>query len=317
MTFSTFEKKVLKEIAASYRQREPKWSSWVKKPLGSTFDFLGKTNSEYFDRLVVGFQSALSKVILKAIQTGGAFVKDASIDQAFSREGLHFSDVSHIRTLPFWQRDRISLHFRNNGAHLLVGQGALLGAGVTAAELLPFAQVTIPALVASDILLATTSLARNAACTGTCYGFSMHNADSLPHLVAALSPPAFHEDSLDRELLLRKAIVEADQFMAEYAGKKITRKMVQKYAPTFQKLITKTGKYMGLVMTERKLAIGLPVAGALLNSGLNMMLLRRSFRNARNYYRRLCLEEKYGIQEVSAALKGYQQRQLETEKDRG
>jgi hypothetical protein len=50
-----------------------------------------------------------------------------------------------------------------------------------------------------------------------------------------------------------------------------------------------------LILTKKKLAQAVPVAGALINAGVNAGLIRQAFRRAEAVYRLRFLSEKYGI----------------------
>ena len=54
-------------------------------------------------------------------------------------------------------------------------------------------------------------------------------------------------------------------------------------------------KALGYTLTKKKLAQAVPVAGAVLNAGVNAGLVNQAFRRAEAVYRLRFLSEKYGI----------------------
>jgi len=67
-------------------------------------------------------------------------------------------------------------------------------------------------------------------------------------------------------------------------------------------LIAFVADRLGVAVTEKELGLLIPMAGALLNSGINISFQHIGHRTAQDYFRRLLLEQRYGEELVSFAV---------------
>ena len=68
------------------------------------------------------------------------------------------------------------------------------------------------------------------------------------------------------------------------------------------RLITAVADRLGISLTQKELGILVPVAGAVLNGSLNLAFQQVSHRSAKDYFRRLLLEDRYGEELIAVAL---------------
>jgi hypothetical protein len=68
------------------------------------------------------------------------------------------------------------------------------------------------------------------------------------------------------------------------------------------RLITYVGDRLGVVVTQKELGILVPIAGAVVNSSINVAFQQVGHQTAKDYFRRLILEERYGEELVAYAL---------------
>jgi hypothetical protein len=195
---------------------------------------------------------------------------------------------------------------------LLGAEGVLLGGATTMAEGIPGAQLVIPSLILTDVTSSMTLLSRHTCRIATAYGYSSKNAENLPHLMAAMAPPS--ETSDEGYLALKTAVVtsirEAGQFVSRTTGMVLDRQVLEREAPQMIRLITYVADRLGIVVTQKELGVLVPIAGAVLNSGINVAFQQIGHQTAKDYFRRLILEERYGeelvgyaVQQEIAALK--------------
>src|SRR5206468_3825187 len=182
--------------------------------------------------------------------------------------------------------------------------GALLGGATTMAEGIPGAQLVIPSLILTDVTSSMTLLSRHTCRIATTYGYSSRNPENLPHLVAAMAP---HADSSDEGYLaLKTAVVtsirESGQFMARTAGMVMDRQLLEREAPQMIRLITYVADRLGIVITQKELGILVPIVGAVLNSSINVAFQQVGHQTAKDYFRRVILEDRYGEELVSYAI---------------
>src|SRR5207248_3808804 len=130
------------------------------------------------------------------------------------------------------------------------------------------------------------------------------NPQNLPHLMAAMAPQS--ENSDEGYLALKTAVVtsirESGQFMARTAGMVLDRQVLEREAPQMIRLITYVADRLGVVVTQKELGILIPVAGAVLNTSINLAFQQVGHQTAKDYFRRLLLEERYGEELVAYAI---------------
>ncbi|HLQ77105.1 MAG TPA: EcsC family protein, partial [Terriglobia bacterium] len=166
------------------------------------------------------------------------------------------------------------------------------------------AQLIIPSLILADVTTSMTLLSRHTCRIASTYGFSSKVPENLPHILAAMAPQT--ETSDEGYLAIKAAVVtsmrESSQFMSRTAGMMIDRQLLQREAPQMVRLISYVADRLGVVVTEKELGLLIPIAGAVLNSSINLSFQQVGHRTAQDYFRRLILEDRYGEELVSFAI---------------
>jgi hypothetical protein len=187
---------------------------------------------------------------------------------------------------------------------LLGAEGAVLGGATTIAEGIPGAQLVIPSLLLTDITSSMTLLSRHTCRIATAYGFPSKKPEHLPHLMAAMAPQA--DDADEGYVTLKSAVMtsirESSQFMSRMAGIVVDRQILEREAPQMIRLITYVADRLGVIVTQKELGILVPVAGAVLNSSINLAFQQVGHQTAKDYFRRLILEDRYGEELVAYAI---------------
>src|ERR1019366_5781094 len=98
------------------------------------------------------------------------------------------------------------------------------------------------------------------------------------------------------------SIGESARFLSRAGNLIIDRQLLEREAPQMIRLIAYVADRLGVVLTEKELGIIIPVAGAVLNSALNVAFQRLGHQTAKDYFRRLILEDRYGDELVSYAV---------------
>jgi hypothetical protein len=98
------------------------------------------------------------------------------------------------------------------------------------------------------------------------------------------------------------SIREAGQFMTRASSILVDRRLLEREAPQMVRLIAYVAERLGVVVTQKELGILIPVAGALFNSSLNIAFQRFGHNAAKDYFRRLILEQRYGDELVAYAV---------------
>ena len=118
-----------------------------------------------------------------------------------------------------------------------------------------------------------------------------------------------HTESSDEGYLAMKAAVvtsirESGQFMTRTTGMLLDRRLLEREAPQMIRLITYVADRLGVVITQKELGILVPIAGAVLNSSINVAFQQVGHQTAKDYFRRLILEDRYGEELVAIAIQG-------------
>ena len=134
--------------------------------------------------------------------------------------------------------------------------------------------------------------------------------ENLPHLMAAMAPQSDTSD--EGYLALKTAVVtsirESGQFMARTASVMLDRQLLEREAPQMIRLLTYVADRLGVVVTQKELGVLVPIAGAVLNSSINVAFQQVGHQTAKDYFRRIILEDRYGEELVSYAI----QKEIET-----
>ena len=107
---------------------------------------------------------------------------------------------------------------------------------------------------------------------------------------------------LQSRRLQSKAIQDAGRFFAR-TSLRIDRRVLEAEAPQLIRLISYVARRLGVVLTEKNLAVLVPIAGAALNSTVNVAFQQVGHSLAQDYFRRMILDERYGANMVESALK--------------
>lgn len=245
--------------------------------------------------------------LIKTFRAANKLTNTKEISRRFAVRGIHIGDdFESLQFMPLSQLDAVADSFRWGSTVLLGAEGALLGGATTMAEGIPGAQLVIPSLILTDVTTSMTLLSRHTCRVATSYGYSSKRSGNLPHLMAAMAPQS--ETSDEGYLALKMAVVtsirESGQFMARTAGMVLDRQILEREAPQMIRLITYVADRLGVVVTQKELGLLVPIAGAVLNSSINIAFQQVGHQTAKDYFRRLLLEDRYGEELVTYAIQG-------------
>ena len=82
----------------------------------------------------------------------------------------------------------------------------------------------------------------------------------------------------------------------------LDRQLLEREAPQMVRLIAYVSERLGIVVTQKELGILIPVAGAVLNSTINLAFQQVIHQTAKDYFRRLLLEDRYGDELIAVAI---------------
>jgi hypothetical protein len=311
--FTEYEQHVIRELAIHRVQPNAvhRLLEGAGRPVSKLLNFTRTSRSKTLRGLAEHVHGWIEEGLIKTFRAANRLSNPNDIVKRYANRGIHVGeDIDSLRFMPLSQLDAVADSFRWGSSLLLGLEGALLGSATTLAEGIPGAQLVIPSLILTDVTSSMTLLSRHTCRIATSYGYSSRKAENLPHLVAAMAPQT--DDSDEGYLTLKTAVVtsirESGQFVARTASVMMDRQILEREAPQMIRLITYVADRLGIVVTQKELGVLVPIAGAVLNSSINVAFQQVGHQTAKDYFRRVILEDRYGEELVSYAI----QQEIET-----
>jgi hypothetical protein len=305
--FTDYEQQVIRELAVHRVQPNAvqRVLESVGKPMARLMTMGRKSNSRALRGLADHIHGWIEEGLIKTFQAANNLTNPKEISKRYAARGIHVGDdFESLRFMPLSQLDSVADSFRWNSTMLLGFEGALIGSATTMAEGIPGAQLIIPSLILADVTSSMTLLSRHTCRIATAYGYSSKKPENLPHLMAAMAPQSDNSD--EGYLALKTAVVtsirESGHFMARTSGMLLDRQLLEREAPQMIRLLTYVTDRLGIVITQKELGILVPIAGAVLNSSINIAFQQVGHHTAKDYFRRVLLEDRYGEELVSYAI---------------
>jgi len=305
--FTEYEHQVIRELAQHRVQPNAvqRLLETAGRPMARLLNSGRQSNSRALRGLADQIHSWIEEGLIKTFRAANKLANTKDIARRYAARGINVGDnFESLRYMPLSKLDAVADSFRFGSTLLLGVEGALLGSATTMAEGIPGAQLVIPSLILTDITTSMMLLSRHTCRVATAYGFSSRNPENLPHLVAAMAPQS--ETTDEGYLALKTAVVtsirESGMFTARTAGVVIDRQLIEREAPQMIRLITYVADRLGIVMTQKELGILVPVVGAVLNSSINIAFQQVGHHTAKDYFRRLLLEDRYGEELISYSI---------------
>src|SRR5712691_229322 len=305
--FTDYEQQVIRELAVHRVQPNAvhRLLEGAGRPMSKLLNIGRNSRSRALRGLADHVHGWIEEGLIKTFRVANRLANTKDISRKYAARGIHVgTDFKSLRFMPLSQLDAVVDSFRWGSSFLLGVEGALLGSATTMAEGIPGAQLVIPSLILTDVTTSMTLLSRHTCRIATAYGYSSKNPENLPHLVAAMAPQSDNSD--EGYIALKTAVVtsirESGQFMARTAGVVLDRQLLEREAPQMIRLITYVADRLGIVLTQKELGVLVPIAGAVLNSTINVAFQQVGHQTAKDYFRRLILEDRYSEELVSYAI---------------
>ncbi len=305
--FTEYERSVIRELAVHRVQPNAvhRLLESAGRPVARLFKIGRESNSKAVRGLSAHVHGWIEEGLIKTFRAANHLANTKDISKRYAKRGIKIGDdFESLRYMPLSKLDSVADSFRWGSSFLLGAEGAVLGGITTIAEGIPGAQLVIPSLILTDITTSMTLLSRHTCRIATAYGYPSRDSQNLPHLVAAMAPQT--DDADEGYLALKTAVItsirESSQFMARTAGMLVDRKLLEREAPQMIRLITYVADRLGVVVTQKELGILVPIAGAVLNSSINIAFQQVGHQTAKDYFRRIVLEDRYGEELVAYAI---------------
>lgn len=304
--FTEYERRVVHEIARHQVQPNAvqRILETIGKPVGRLFQYARDSQNPALKGISERVQGWIQEGLIKTVQAANRFTGTEEITRRVEAMDIHVADIESMRYLPMSKLDQIADSFKMSNRVLLGLEGALLGSATTLAVGVPGAQLVIPSLILADVTASITLLSRQTCIIAGVYGFTPKNPENLPHVLAAMAPQTATSD--EGYLAIKTAIVgsirETSRFVAGTAGVMIDRQLLEREAPQMIRLIASVTERLGVTVTQKELGILVPVAGAVLNGSINLAFQQVTHQTAKDYFRRLLLEDRYGDELIAVAI---------------
>jgi hypothetical protein len=305
--FTEYEQQVIRELAVHRVQPNAvhRLLEGVGRPMSKLLSIGRNSRHKALRGLADHVHGWIEEGLIKTFRAANRLANTKDISKRYARRGINVGDdFESLRYMPLSQLDAVADSFRWGSSFLLGVEGALLGSAATMAEGIPGAQLVIPSLILTDVTSSMTLLSRHTCRIATAYGYSSKKPENLPHLMAAMAPQSDTSD--EGYLALKTAVVtsirESGQFMARTASVMLDRQLLEREAPQMIRLLTFVADRLGVVVTQKELGVLVPIAGAVLNSTINVAFQQVGHQTAKDYFRRVILEDRYGEELVSYAI---------------
>jgi hypothetical protein len=304
--FTEYERQVLHEIALHRLQPNSiqRILDTLGKPVGKLFQLARESKNPALRGINDRIQGWVQEGVIKTVQVASRMTRTEEIQRRIARQGIHVADIESMRYLPMSELDIVADSFKLGGRIALGLEGALLGSATTLAEGVPGAQLIIPSLILADVTASVTLLSRQTCRLAAVYGFSAKDPANLPHILAAMAPQTTTAD--EGYVAMKSAVIasirETSHFAARASAVMIDRSLLEREAPQMIRLIAFVADRLGVTVTQKELGILVPIAGAVLNSSINMAFQQISHHIAKDYFRQLLLEDRYGDELVNVAI---------------
>lgn len=324
---SPYERLVIEDMARHRMQPGPvsRALELVGKPVDKLQRWAASSDSAMVQKVHDSVLSNVEKGLRSTIRTSLQLQSDGNVLERFRRRGNEAESLADVRSLKLIEMDAVAESYRSENAALMGVEGAALGALATLGTVIPYAQVAIPAIIAADVATSMTLLSRSSTMIASSYGFPASDPVNIPHVLAAMAPT--HMDSDEGFVVMKTAAVAelraAGEFMrrvtaktAVEAGRAASTQAIEhgveelmtKNTPKLLRFVQAVAARLGVVLTEKELATLVPVAGAVMNGGLNMAFHHVGHVMSKDYFREQILVDRYGTDMVHEGLRTAMQR---------
>jgi len=326
-----YERLVIEDMARHRVQPVPvsRALELLGKPVDKLTRWAASSESAMVQKVHDSVITNVEKGLRSTIRTSLQLQSDGNVLERFRKRGNDPESLADVRGLKLLEMDAVAESYRSENAALLGVEGAALGALATLGTVIPYAQVAIPGIIAADVAASMTLLSRSATMIASSYGFPASDPVNIPHVLAAMAPT--HMDSDEGFVVMKaaavaelraagefmrrvtaKTAVEAGRAAATQASKKAIERgleeVMSKNTPRLLKFVQAVATRLGIVLTEKELATLVPVAGAVMNGGLNMAFHHVGHMMAKDYFREQILVDRYGADVVHDGIRTAMQR---------
>ena len=219
--------------------------------------------------------------IMATVSTGAAFtVRTDAIFREFREKGhARVQSAADIAALDLEQVDRVV-------GHLAAKYDSLAGAGGATIGLGSMNPITAAAAVAADVPVFAGLCFRAIGEYATYYGFDISDPQERMFMMHVFELASESNVKKGRKMLVNK-LGKMSRRIVFGGGSKAG-------GQAFSAMASKVARLLGLRLTQGKMAMLIPAAGVLLNSGFNVYMMDKVCSTASMMYRERFLARRYG-----------------------
>jgi len=264
------------------------------KPVAKIMDIVDNSKKPIFKDIKATIMSGVGKALESTIKAATNLCSEEAVIKEYNSRNIDVSRIEEVKYLGLQQMDEVADSYDLSNAVFLGIEGALMGAATTLAE--GFAQFLIPPLIMTDVSSSMVLLSRHVCQIATSYGYSSEKSINLPHILAAMVP--INNTSDEGYFVAKSYAVNSIRKAGQYIAKDAAN-LLNKEIPELVKLISYITGRLGITIGEKEFALLVPIAGAVLNGGINIAFQQTGHIIAKDYFRQLILEERYGDREIN------------------
>ncbi|MDF2659776.1 MAG: hypothetical protein K0Q94_2567 [Paenibacillus sp.] len=300
-TFNEYEQFVLQEMARNAISTNPVQATLelMGKPVAKLMEAAHSSTNKYVLKAVSSIDATIEKSLRGTIKIAKRMTSDDAVRKEYRKNHrIEIGRMEEIRQLSLKEMDIVADTFEVSNGFFVTAEGAVMGAVTTLS-----AGVLIPATVAADVTASMTLMSRHICQIAASYGYTPVDSMNIPHVLAAMAPASASSDEgfLSAKAAAFAEVRAATEFAKGMSGE-LTAELAEKSCPSLIRLIQKVAERLGVVITQKELGMIVPVAGAVINGGLNLAFQQMNHIHAKDYFRKLHLANKYGEDAVHLAL---------------
>jgi len=309
-TFTSYEQQVIRRIAEhsvnpGVVSKALAFAGW---PIKRLQEWAGSSNLKLLKKVNDNVNKAVYEGVQTAIKAALFFQGQGNVLNSFREIDVEVASLIEAKNIPMEKQDQVCQFYNNSHKLILGGEGLIAGLATTAGELIPYAQFVIPAIIAADVSLSMTFLARDVCLIASCYGYDPRETEMLPHVLMAMAPINTSADEgffpLKGSAIfeMHAASKELAKILAGANTREVLERISTKETPALVRLVSYIAERLGIQLTEKELGMLVPLAGGILNGSMNLMFQVDTHANAQNYFAKLLLGERYGNDHVDQAI---------------
>lgn len=245
-----------------------------------------------FDAVDVVIRKAVEGLHTVFVERGLHSVTPLTVYQTFAAEGVAVTSYEDIRALDLKVCDRTVPRRKERYIGLAAVEGAATSLAVTGATVSSTVTggITVGvalAVVTVDVTAVLVGMGRIVSLVGAHYGYDVREPEEQVFASGVLAYSTAGNAAEKATALAALSRLTQDMM------RRATWRQLQQHQ--IVSIIKKVVSSLGFKLTHRKLAQAVPIAGTVLNSGLNAHITYRTFDRAQRAYRLRFLTEKYNL----------------------